>query len=244
MKSNKNKPKIAAIKNLPAMEELKNIIAEIDDLNDRIKEAKERLKEIPLLVSYQLENESDRLEAARLLYWTAEEVPVSSIKLYLLNDNAEKYEKIKNSSLSGIVCNRCGRIIKFKSRSDLQNQRQRFNFDKKYGHNSNYLCESCTKIENMNYQKEREELQKKHLERISDLKSMPYSEYLKTPEWQMVRKQQLKRSGFRCQVCNRNNRILNVHHRTYDNLGEESYKDLIVLCNECHKLFHESERIN
>ncbi|HEU5108042.1 MAG TPA: hypothetical protein VFT95_05745, partial [Micromonosporaceae bacterium] len=74
--------------------------------------------------------------------------------------------------------------------------------------------------------------------RVEQLRCMPYREYLLTPEWQERRKARLKAARYRCQVCNAQNRRLNVHHRTYERRGEEYARDLIVLCEECHHLFH------
>jgi hypothetical protein len=54
--------------------------------------------------------------------------------------------------------------------------------------------------------------------RVMELKTMPYHDYLMTPEWQMRRIQMLEFAGHRCQVCNSNSR-LNVHHRSYERRG-------------------------
>lgn len=74
-------------------------------------------------------------------------------------------------------------------------------------------------------------------ERERALASMPYTEYLLSPEWDALRKAALKRAGYLCQVCNRS-RVLHVHHRTYERRGAELPGDLTVLCDECHALFH------
>jgi 5-methylcytosine-specific restriction endonuclease McrA len=73
--------------------------------------------------------------------------------------------------------------------------------------------------------------------RIEELKTMPYDEYLETPEWAEKRDAALKRAGHRCQICNASG-SLNVHHRTYENRGDERSEDLTVLCDQCHALFH------
>ena len=73
--------------------------------------------------------------------------------------------------------------------------------------------------------------------RIQELKAMPYSEYLLTPEWQTKREQALERARHRCQLCN-SAEHLNVHHRTYERLGNEDIEDLTVLCKACHEHFH------
>ena len=68
---------------------------------------------------------------------------------------------------------------------------------------------------------------------------MPYQEYLQTPEWQARRKDALQRAEYRCQTCNASDRILDVHHRTYERRGHEKPSDLTVLCRDCHELFHQ-----
>lgn len=74
-------------------------------------------------------------------------------------------------------------------------------------------------------------------ERGRELAAMRYADYLLTPEWEARRKAMLKAAGYRCMVCNRD-RVTNVHHRTYERRGVEHPSDLIVLCDECHMLFH------
>jgi DNA replication protein DnaC len=76
------------------------------------------------------------------------------------------------------------------------------------------------------------------MDRLIELKTMPYEEYLLTPEWQQKRGLVLDRASHRCQVCN-TPWLLNVHHRTYERRGEEALDDLTVLCKPCHELFHE-----
>ncbi len=69
-------------------------------------------------------------------------------------------------------------------------------------------------------------------------RTMPYPEYLQTPEWFAKRTAALRRASYRCQLCNRTGR-LEVHHRTYARRGHEAPEDLIVLCNACHGAFHQ-----
>lgn len=69
-----------------------------------------------------------------------------------------------------------------------------------------------------------------------------YHEYLLSPEWKARRDERVKASGGRCQVCNRAEK-LNVHHRTYERIGDELPDDLFVLCEECHHLFHQNGRL-
>jgi len=67
---------------------------------------------------------------------------------------------------------------------------------------------------------------------------MDYASYLASPRWCEIRKEALARAGGRCQVCG-NRMSLEVHHNSYENLGEEEPEDLCVLCDECHELFSE-----
>ena len=54
-----------------------------------------------------------------------------------------------------------------------------------------------------------------------------------------MRRLVLEVAGYRCQVCNGDEK-LNVHHRTYERYpGRERLADLTVLCERCHKKHHE-----
>lgn len=74
------------------------------------------------------------------------------------------------------------------------------------------------------------------------LKELPYSSYLKTEHWQNLRKKIILERGSKCQTCGKSFN-LEVHHNCYENLGEELSNDLIVLCRDCHQLFHDNKRI-
>lgn len=77
--------------------------------------------------------------------------------------------------------------------------------------------------------------------RLRELKTMPYEEYLQTPEWQALRDQVLERDGYRCMLCN-TRQNLHVHHRTYARRGYEELEDLTTLCQEDHEHFHKRMR--
>lgn len=66
---------------------------------------------------------------------------------------------------------------------------------------------------------------------------MNYADYLLTSHWKVTRQEALNNAGNRCQMCASNIR-LEVHHNNYTNLWKESTADLIVLCHDCHELFH------
>jgi 5-methylcytosine-specific restriction endonuclease McrA len=79
-------------------------------------------------------------------------------------------------------------------------------------------------------------------ERRWELRLMPYDEYLQTPEWQEKRAEARARADGRCQICNSLG-PLDVHHRSYQRRGGERQDDLIVLCRDCHELFHRFGRL-
>lgn len=71
---------------------------------------------------------------------------------------------------------------------------------------------------------------------------MRYYDYLQTEHWKEIKKKILERDRNKCLDCGEAVR-LNVHHLTYRNLGNERDEDLITLCGECHKLYHQEERL-
>ncbi len=79
-------------------------------------------------------------------------------------------------------------------------------------------------------------------ERLAELRTMKYSDYLRTPEWYRRRAVALKIAEHRCQLCY-SQEGLTIHHRTYERLGAERMTDLLVLCRECHTLFHQHRRL-
>lgn len=66
-----------------------------------------------------------------------------------------------------------------------------------------------------------------------------YHKYLKSQNWQLVRKHVLTRDEYKCRFCN-SGLDLNVHHRSYEYIGREMQKltDLTTVCKRCHSLLH------
>lgn len=75
--------------------------------------------------------------------------------------------------------------------------------------------------------------------RLDELRALPYREYLRTPEWRETRGTALVRADHACALDATHTDRLEVHHRTYDRLGEERDDDVVVLCHECHQRHHE-----
>jgi hypothetical protein len=71
-----------------------------------------------------------------------------------------------------------------------------------------------------------------------------YHVYLHSPQWHIIRMQKLAQANYRCEFrpmtdygpgercCT--NRQLEIHHRTYANVGHEKLEDLMVLCRFHH----------
>lgn len=64
-----------------------------------------------------------------------------------------------------------------------------------------------------------------------------YKEYLKTEHWKEVRIKKYKKKKRSCAICGSFEK-LEVHHLTYNNIGNEKGEDLRVLCHRCHELAH------
>lgn len=64
-----------------------------------------------------------------------------------------------------------------------------------------------------------------------------YQAYLNSPRWQAIRKRLYREYEYKCAMCG-SPKNLNVHHITYENLGEEKDEDLTVLCQQCHSDIH------
>lgn len=67
-----------------------------------------------------------------------------------------------------------------------------------------------------------------------------YSEYLQTDKWKSKREKVLYRAQGLCEGC-RDNPAEEVHHLNYENVGDEFLFQLVALCSECHKRYHEEK---
>jgi len=64
-----------------------------------------------------------------------------------------------------------------------------------------------------------------------------YHEYLMSKEWRTKSKTIREFFFDKCQLCNANSNI-QAHHRSYKCKGVEIPEDLVVLCGDCHSLYH------
>ena len=76
--------------------------------------------------------------------------------------------------------------------------------------------------------------------------SKEYDKYMKSDAWAKKRAERLELDDNKCVMCERPNGlqkdgvtpILQVHHISYKNLGNEPMEDLVSLCPSCHKRIH------
>lgn len=182
------------------------------------------------LSTVQTDNQDKRNAVIRYLYWHDLEIKVSWLG-QAFNLGTRDVVQIAGSFQLPTICERCENFLTITRRSDLSS--------------ADYLrfCPSCEEGEREQKNLEWERRTKQHQSRLFELKTMPYADYLQTPEWTAIRNGKLRSAHYKCQVCNTGNPPLNVHHRHYRNRGNENPQDLIVLCQPCHELFHENGRL-
>ena len=66
---------------------------------------------------------------------------------------------------------------------------------------------------------------------------MSYADYLNGRYWRRRRRMWLREHGAWCRSCGSRSGI-QLHHRTYDTLGNEADSDLVALCDSCHRAAH------
>ncbi|MEK9724008.1 MAG: HNH endonuclease [Rhodospirillaceae bacterium] len=69
-----------------------------------------------------------------------------------------------------------------------------------------------------------------------------YRDHLDSPTWWDKRKQVLKRAGHKCEGCG-DALASEVHHLTYEHMGDEFLFELIAVCRACHERLHGKGRM-
>ena len=64
-----------------------------------------------------------------------------------------------------------------------------------------------------------------------------YYKYTKTLDWKRKRTNKFRSARWKCQKCGSKGR-LQVHHINYKKWFDVTMKDLIVLCDKCHRAEH------
>ena len=74
--------------------------------------------------------------------------------------------------------------------------------------------------------------------RLAELGFKSYSEYLKSAKWAGTREHWHRKNPLKSCECCGQMKPLQLHHRVYNRMGCESAKDLMGLCDWCHKTLH------
>lgn len=184
-------------------------------------------------------------------YWLTD-FPLSEIaEAYGISGHLLKVTEAAGPAMTNIICEACEQPIKLGSRSAVAQLVSDIAQEERYirRHGKSFrrdipiaCCRACHDriIDGRNSQP-RAEFQQAERRRY-ELARMPYTDYLRTPEWQTTRQGALRRAKYRCQTCAAGGE-LHVHHRTYARRGAEWTSDLIVLCAGCHSLFHQNARL-
>jgi hypothetical protein len=182
--------------------------------------------------------------AVSLLYWHCPDVPVRVIRTAFDLEPQEAQRLAEKNPTVTFRCLDCDKLLTPESRHHF---RQMWLALKKFDREPEALreyfytglhCEVCTEVRQHRWGDEWQRQENEYQQRLLELRTMPYPEYLQTPEWRMRRQRKLGQADHRCSFCNRYHPSLNVHHRTYQNLGEELDSDLTVLCPNCHEKHH------
>ena len=212
-------------------------LRQIDDHEARISEHRHSINILKQSLVATLTRASQGMDRAELiemawqLYW---HTPINAEPLATMLNVREgmALNKLIGGFPSGDFCKWCGEELLIMSRTERKEL-------EKSGRP--WTKELCSKCEKRRIELSSERYQQEQAERAAELlrlKRIPYREYLGTEHWQRVRESALKRSWYRCQLCNSDG-LLDVHHRTYERRGEERASDVIVLCRQCHSKFHD-----
>ncbi len=224
--------------------ELRDALAAMDGATEAILLAEEQRKAALLALRdaarrYLMGAGDDLLARCDLVYWQMLDVPVGIIAAVLLGDEKKAPlvgAMMPNASPPGIGCDSCGEAMTFATRSALLEFRSGLRSRRRY--NSPALCVGCQQAHQQVRSAQVDDYARKVDERIHQLRSMPYKEYLLSEHWLETRNRKLKQARFQCQLCNAP-WPLEVHHRTYERRGCEDMADLTVLCRPCHAKFHD-----
>lgn len=81
----------------------------------------------------------------------------------------------------------------------------------------------------------------KREQRIITLGYASYNDYIRSPAWRAVKRRYAEQQPWICNICGTEDG-LQLHHRTYERVGEERLEDLMPLCEDCHEMVHTLER--
>lgn len=115
---------------------------------------------------------------------------------------------LKPQDLSGLKCKSCGGPLKEMNTADPNPKSK----SQKRRHNK--------------------QLRKKYSSKPKRWKS--YQEYMKSPEWEILRARTIQQAKCKCSFCDENRSSqLRCVHRHWRTIYRETFQDLIVMCEQC-----------
>jgi 5-methylcytosine-specific restriction endonuclease McrA len=175
------------------------------------------------------------------IYWRWPELTTTQIAEAFGYRQSDLRRLIKPYYSEEHPCLACGAPLRITSRSKMVEIERVYKAKGKGGRSYDWhaRCERCEAERKEAREAEWQASSQQYVQRQYELRTMPYQEYLQTPEWQARRQRHLRSAGYRCQLCNTGDRSLHVHHRTYERRGDERWADLLVLCSDCHAKHHD-----
>ena len=81
--------------------------------------------------------------------------------------------------------------------------------------------------------------------RVATVDRRGYAAYIRSAAWTRKKKEfrLSKRCKHRCSKCGEKDAPLDIHHLTYERLGNELVTDLIELCRACHWITHKEQEL-
>lgn len=213
----------------------------IEEMQDRLEKAENLIDQSTCEAGDKLDSQS-ALDLARELYWNwGSDVKTKSLCTLLGLKSTNQVCRVVGPIEIIAQCKGCKKDYKhtFNSRSELGNYEVSYRIRDYLSH----YCDECQARRKAERESKWRARRERYEQRLIQLCSMPYQEYLRTAEWEETRERALKRAGYHCSICNAGKCELHVHHRSYQNLGQETNRDVIVLCKDCHKLFHEQSSV-
>ena len=67
---------------------------------------------------------------------------------------------------------------------------------------------------------------------IYKLNNCDYKLYLNSDHWKFFAQEKRKETDFKCELCH--NKGIEIHHKSYEHRGYETFNDVLCLCHDCH----------
>jgi 5-methylcytosine-specific restriction endonuclease McrA len=219
-----------------------NLIADLDSIEQRKRLLEQERSAAFETARAQLSVADDVVAAALFseLYWALPDIGSEVLASLFGRSYRGGYGDLKPTPAgTGVYCAVCDSEIMAGSRSKRDQIRSE---DRKVAKGRRTFapqCKECLESRLNARHAEWDEQRQREADRQRELRTMTYSLYLKTPEWQATRAAALKRARYACQLCKHINTTLDVHHNTYDRRGSELASDLLVVCRGCHGKHHD-----